>query len=225
MDAAQFDRLTLAIAASLSRRSVLRTVLGVSALGVLRLTQPQHVRARSRQCKPTCGECQQCATGRCRKNKRGRKVCTKGKCKPANDGITCENNVCRTCQGGVCSSKPASEGTTCENNPCRECRNGVCSNTMDDTTCNSTGKCLSGTCNPRPTCVTHHFPCTTHAECCGGRCFPSGSKQTTNYDCGTSEAGQPCYTSDDCIYLGNSCVGYRCRDTGQLPPQPPPSDV
>src|SRR5262245_24046976 len=59
--------------------------------------------------------------------------------------------------------------------PCKTRRNGKCQgNQPDDTPCDGTGRCLSGTCNPQPTCSGSGSSCSS-IPCCAGLCGTSGS--------------------------------------------------
>ena len=51
-------------------------------------------------CKPTCGECQTCQKGNCKK-KNGKKKCAKGKCTDKSNGTDCSRG---TCQNGTCAT-------------------------------------------------------------------------------------------------------------------------
>src|SRR3954447_14282292 len=54
---------------------------------------------------------------------------------------------------------------------CQTCTNGQsCTPAANDTTCDSDGRCLNGTCNPLPTCAGSGEPCdftTQFPVCCG----------------------------------------------------------
>jgi hypothetical protein len=141
--------------------------------------------------------------GTCHKTKHGKK-CKKGTCQPTNESLTCENNPCKECRGGTCSNRAT---IPCENTPCKECRDGTCSNKTNDTSCNGTGKCLTGVCNAQPMCLPFNGGCLTvdPQACCSGDCF---SLATLNGSCQKGAATARCLTPTDCV--SGSCVGYRC---------------
>jgi hypothetical protein len=143
------------------------------------------------QCPPACPDCQHCVNGRT--------------CTPAADGATCQNNPCKVCQGGVCAN---TNGISCENSPCKECQDGVCVNKANDLSCESSGRCLDGTCNPRPRCSGIFADCSPQnpATCCSEVCVASSPPFSPFCYIGT--AGKECIDDFDC--LSGNCVGYRC---------------
>jgi hypothetical protein len=119
-------------------------------------------------------------------------IAKSGTCKPA-----C--GVCQTCQKGKCSKKRGK----------KKCRPGVCRLAANDTACNGTGKCASGTCNPQPTCTQSPAACTTDdpTVCCSDVCIPVGFGNVGF--CLQGEPGKECITNGDCFSV--SCIGYRCQ--------------
>ncbi len=97
--------------------------------------------------------------------------------------------------------------------PCQTRKKGKCTgHKPDDARCRGDGKCLAGTCNPRPTCPSFGAPCTGAAQatdCCSSLCrlFFLGSETGT---CTFGEQGAACVSTTDC-HPRFSCVGYRCQ--------------
>jgi hypothetical protein len=89
--------------------------------------------------------------------------------------------------------------------PCVQKQNGRCTIQLpDDTTCNTTGRCLNGQCNSRPTCVPAGGLCPDgFAQCC------SGQGSLLMCICQPGAAGRPCTVNGDCT--SNSCIGYVCQ--------------
>jgi hypothetical protein len=202
MDAIRFDTLARSLTTSGSRRRAVAAALG-SALGLFGLAHPDDAMAGG-ACKPACTECQSCKKGKCHKTKHGKK-CKKGTCQPTNDGLTCQNNPCRECRGGICSNRASD---TCQGTPCKACRDGTCSNKPNETSCNGTGKCLTGVCNAPPSCTQFDgiCPLSTPEDCCSQTCTPSGVPAVGN--CAKGPAGASCLASTDCT--SGSCIAYRC---------------
>jgi hypothetical protein len=110
--------------------------------------------------------------------------------------------VCERCtRKGQCKRKP--DGETCRGKPCCECKGGLCAQRDDDTACNDTGRCLSGECNPRPTCLRAGQACSAPQECCSRECNGTA--------CALSQPGERCRQDSDCAGSPGTCVGYRCR--------------
>ena len=61
-----------------------------------------------------------------------------------------------------------------------------------------------GVCGTPPACGRWQEPCTTGAECCAQTCLP-----LLDY-CAVSEAGETCYTADDCYEPNSICRGFVC---------------
>lgn len=98
MDAERFDSFTRSLTTGGSRRRAMTTFVG-GAMSLLALVGTQDVSAGdSGKCKPSCGECQQCDKGKC-KRKNGKKRCKNGKCVAKTNGTACTTG---TCQNGTC---------------------------------------------------------------------------------------------------------------------------
>jgi hypothetical protein len=160
------------------------------------------------RCPASCPACQQCVNsqsctpapngGVCQNN--ACKSCQGGSCVNS-DGILCEGNVCKSCQGGACVTR--ANGAEC--GVCRECQAGNCVNKADGATCNGTGKCLNGGCTPAPNCIGAAQGCTIISDCCGGTC-----SDLVGGICPKSSAGERCITNADCD-TGLSCnINFLC---------------
>jgi hypothetical protein len=114
-------------------------------------------------------------------------------------------------QGSPPPSPPASPPPPCPAGcaACQECQNGACVTKANDSTCNGDGRCLNGTCNPRPTCLANEATCTEGGTpCCSGNCEdPAGAN--VFFCLGVASAGAICQENVHC--LSNACVGYRCQ--------------
>jgi hypothetical protein len=132
-----------------------------------------------------------------------------GRCRPA-----C--GPCARCQLGKCHK--TKHGT-------RVCTKGKCRRRPDDAPCNGTGRCLQGTCNPQPTCMSGSgaSPCAGGGECCSGRCLAKGFTNNPTYYCDPSLDGEPCLSDDGCWTgrTGNRrCIGFRCQSGDPILPFP-----
>ena len=90
-----------------------------------------------------------------------------------------------------------------------------CQGQPDNTPCNGDGRCLTGVCNPKPTCFDKARSCSPMNEsaCCSETCPPEPPINVVG-ECSHSEAGKPCYTDASCNFGDTgflTCVGYRCR--------------
>jgi hypothetical protein len=132
MEDTRFDTMAKVLGALTTRRLTVGALLG-GVLGFPAVADGATKRS-SRRCKPECGECQKCKKGKCHRTRSGKKRCSKGKCKPKDDGIDC--GTCRECQGGTCVNKP--ELTPCVGGPNPDCaipngcvcHEGACVQTM-----------------------------------------------------------------------------------------------
>jgi hypothetical protein len=113
-------------------------------------------------------------------------------------GKGCRENCgpCATCQPGKCKRKHGK----------KKCKAGACVPRADDSSCDGSGRCLNGVCNPRPTCAPRNENCIPDGDCCSGIC--AYFDMALNY-CEAGPADTPCYDGDDCESA--SCVGYRCQ--------------
>jgi hypothetical protein len=108
--------------------------------------------------------------------------------------------------GGAAAARMAdAEAKKC--GPCKKKKKGKCKKKKpNDTPCETTGKCLNGTCNQPPTCQpAFALACFDGGDCCSGAClgiFP-------NSNCGQGAQGTPCFTNNDCT--SNSCIGFVCQ--------------
>ncbi len=94
-----------------------------------------------------------------------------------------------------------------------------CQGQPDDTPCNGDGRCLNGMCHARPTCATSATECpnatatsVVDRACCSSICsarLPFSGKAF----CAKSATGQPCYDTNDCSLLADTCRGYVCTAT------------
>jgi hypothetical protein len=114
-----------------------------------------------------------------------------GRCAPA-----C--GPCATCKKGTCKKKRGK----------KRCKPGKCILKPDDTTCDSTGKCLNGTCNPPPGCSSLGQLCTPpdQGDCCGPVCTAFGPG--TGLCSLPAPIGSSCNVNIDCV--SQKCVGFRC---------------
>lgn len=123
-----FDALTKAWITGTTRR---RTLAGAfsGTLAAVGLAFGEDVdAAKSGQCKKTCGQCEFCQTGRC-KRKNGKKRCQKGKCENLRSGTSCTGG------NGNCRCSRAIEGDAfCAAQVLLEC----------SANCTSSGQCPAG---------------------------------------------------------------------------------
>jgi len=153
----RFDAMVKALGSQQgSRRLTLGALLG-GAISCLGLAGTEAKRS-SGSCKPTCGECEACKKGDCKKAKHGKK-CKKGRCKAKAEGTPCTSSTggSGTCQNRVCVTIApvaivCADGTT-------NC-GGACVNTTTDIAncgtcgiaCTGTQVCQASTCFTRSTC-------------------------------------------------------------------------
>ena len=181
MDADRFDTLIRALTDAISRRGLSRRLTALTVTGVLGSVGIDGTKARKR-----CGPCRKKKHGKCKKTRP--------------DSTPC--GVCLACQGGQCVNRCGI---------CEECPNGSCVPKPDDAPCDGSGKCLTGSCNPVPTCLTGAAsvtPCEPPgmpALCCSGHCCVSGA---ADFHCCVGQTGTPCFGNDNCA--GLVCTGYRC---------------
>jgi hypothetical protein len=190
MDADRFDAMARALLSETSRRRTLGSLLG-GTLAALGLTHSHETRARSRRCKPECGECETCKKGEC-KRKNGQKVCKKGKCRPKADGTACSGG--RVCQAGTCGCASGREfcGLSC-------------------------GCCVPNA--PVSGALPSRHRCSASSECCdGGACCnfdpPGNSRegpQCLDLRSHTSACGTTCENVVNCFNIpGTECVNGQC---------------
>jgi hypothetical protein len=93
----------------------------------------------------------------------------------------------------------------------------TCQGQPDDTPCNGDGRCLNGVCQARPTCATSPTSCANATmtpvvdrACCSSTCGAPFAGQTW---CTKSATGQPCYETNDCSLIADTCRGYVCTAT------------
>lgn len=108
MDGDQLDALAKFIGSTVNRRHALIALVGGGAV-TLSLTDPDETwSAKTGACKETCGPCEVCRKGRC-KRKNGKKRCKPGVCEPRQDLDVCgvlevrDPDTCGCCQtSGMC---------------------------------------------------------------------------------------------------------------------------
>ena len=76
----------------------------------------------------------------------------------------------------------------------------------NDGPCTGGGRCLNGTCNPRPRCSPHATPCDANGDCCSGVCASAGGGESS---CLEGAEGTACFGDGDCA--SNFCDGFRCH--------------
>jgi hypothetical protein len=184
MDGSQFDTLLRSLTTARSRRSAL---LGM--LGLLGLTEAEAKHHKKKK-----------------KKKGGSPPASPPPSPPLPPAPQCPTSCpsCQECVNGQ-SCTPKGNGSSCEGNPCKACQSGACVDLAGNTVCNSTGRCLNGTCNQPLNCVPFSSACNpTGAPCCAGTCNGVGNTCPTQ-----GGAGAGCVHGYEC--LSNSCVGYRCQ--------------
>jgi hypothetical protein len=186
VDATRFDTLTRKLTASLSRRRLAMTGIGI--LSVLGAASPDEADARL-ICRPPGVRC----NGACC---RGHLVCRRGRCRLCNR-FRCPDGRClaKSC-GGVCCDK----GTIC-------CA-GVCCAAGE--TCSE-----AGTCTPCTTltnsCVGEETQCTVDKVI--GRC--ATSNEGGNYCVEYGFPCVPCASDQDCtMQLGQAAICVTCEGCG-----------
>jgi hypothetical protein len=211
MDSRRFDALVRSFGEVRSRRGVVRFLGGLGAGLVARLpTEP--LTAKSRGCRPPCGECQECHKGKCFKH-HGRKGCKAGTCKPKANGIRCSNGG--TCEAGVCVSfggcPPACPTCTACPSPAALCE--AQPNGQPGHQCEKPKVCCNGACcDPIHEC-NDAGRCATCAEVCPKGCELCLSTSEGRTFCSTADCahctGTPCKISSDCgvdAPFANNCV-------------------
>jgi hypothetical protein len=203
MDAARFDELARNLANTSSRRRASRTLAALALGGALSVSLGDGTQAKK------CGPCRKKKKGKCKKKLPDGtpcggecNACLGGACGSKPDGTAC-GGECNQCLSGTCGNKPG--GTAC-GGVCNQCEGGSCGNKPNDTACNGTGRCLTGACNPMPTCMpAFSIACFNSSQCCSGACpgiFP-------NTSCSQGNSGTPCYSGSDCV--SGVCSGFRCQ--------------
>jgi hypothetical protein len=185
LDQLHIERLTRIFSSAPSRRDILHGLIA-AGLGLGALWLPDTAASRKGK----------------RKRKRRKKT-------QAQTPIQCPA-ACPECQecvnGQTCT--PAAHGAMCQGNPCKACQAGSCVNKSNDSSCNGAGKCLNGTCNPRPECGRVFADCSPQdpTSCCSDICatIPPSSPF-----CYAGASGKECTDAGDC--LSGKCVGYRCQ--------------
>jgi hypothetical protein len=97
-----FDAIAHRLPSTTSRRDIARTggsVFATAILAHIGLSPSGGLSAKSGTCKKSCGECERCNPGKCRKTKNGKKWCRRGTCKPTADFTNCSFGFCFE---GVC---------------------------------------------------------------------------------------------------------------------------
>ena len=181
MDADRFDTLVRALTGAISRRGLSRRLTALTVTSVLGSVGINAAEGRKR-----CGPCRKKKHGKCKK------------IRP--DSTPC--GVCLACQGGQCVNRCGI---------CEDCLNGSCVPKPNDASCDGSGKCLAGSCNPVPTCLpaVSVTPCKSPempALCCSGHCCEI---VVPDFKCCKGQAGTPCFGNEDCG-PGLVCSGYRC---------------
>jgi hypothetical protein len=217
MDGSTFDALTRSLGTAGSRRRALAGLLG-GALGLRGWREGKDIQAHdlSKKCKKKSGKQKKKCLKKAKQHSASHGspctspggICENNACKMCqertcvnNDGYGCENNACKVCQGGACVNN---NGIGCEFNPCKVCQGGRCVNVVDNTPCNNTGKCLSGSCNPPPMCSATGAPCAggQFGHCCSQGC--TSTNPGTLGSCVKSDGGERCRSDADCA-TGLSC--------------------
>jgi hypothetical protein len=152
LDSRRFDALARTLSAARSRRRLVATAIS-GALGTLGLAQVEA--ARTGNCKPTCGECEQCKKGACKK-KNGKKRCQKGRCEPKANDSPCSGNG--KCLAGTCNLPP------------------VCIQASGDCSVADPGACCSDVCaelGVRDFCLAGASgkDCLASTDCSSGTCI------------------------------------------------------
>lgn len=169
MDAKRFDAIAKALISETDRRRTLGGIL-VSALGLAGAKDAEA--AKSGECKKDCDPlCEFCKEGKCRKNKRGKRVCKKGKCKPLTDGTACSSPANgATCQKGACTCPG---GLTVCSGVCKDLKTDKVNCGTCGTVCPANQVCLNGACG-----------CPAGQELCNGicvsRCAPNAQARNQN---------------------------------------------
>jgi hypothetical protein len=189
MDADRFDALARSLTVAGSRRRALTALSG--SLGLLGFARPDEATAaKSGRCKPTCGECEKCKRGDC-KRKHGERHCKKGRCKPKLDGTACSGG--RVCQAGSCVCTGGREfcGLDC-------------------------GCCVPNA--PIANAIPGRHVCTASSECCdGGTCCnfddpnnPREGPRCFDLSSHTSACGTTCANIVNCFNTNQQCVNGQC---------------
>ena len=158
MDGDRFDTLAKSVVSTTNRQRFLAALFGggVAALG---LASPDETSsARTGNCKETCGLCEACRQGKC-KRRNGKKRCKPGICEPRRDLDECSAVDVRdqlTC--GCCQvlGQPCVPG--CNNRCCSgTCADigGVffCLGLIEGKSCRFGAQCQSGVCNSQGECT------------------------------------------------------------------------
>jgi hypothetical protein len=153
MDSNRFDAIAKSLITEMSRRRTLGGLVG-GTLGVLGLGGADEIQsAKSGKCKQTCGLCEDCAKGKCRKKKSGKKVCKAGQCQPRRDLEDCPAGqvrnplTCGCCQtnGQICT---ATDNNNCCSEGCFDIGTvNICRGRPEGLSCDFGAQCESGVCS------------------------------------------------------------------------------
>ncbi len=232
MDGKRFDHFTKTVAGS-SRRSFLKTALGVAIGGALGASQRSDASAAiKRGIGNTCSRHADCASGFCgEKDRTGRRRCA---CSP--EFATCKDNCLDPATAftsdvancGAC-------GKSCPRTRCEIaiCKGGICGLAPDPNavgrSCDDGNACTTNDiCQPDGTCVGTLITCAASDQChVAGTCDPATGK-CTNPDKPNGTAcndGNACTNTDTCqnglCTGGNPVVctaSDQCHDTGTCNP-------
>ena len=177
MEGQRFDDLTRRLTATLNRRRVMASLLGVA--GAAALGSGAEARVRCRAWDASCTRSSQCCTAYCETSRQApRRQRNRCGCGPlALCGNTCFDLQTDEKHCGACD-------TACE--PGFTCTNGVCK-CGEETTCN--GACCDGVCkktfSDKNHCGACGIVCATGEFCIGGNCVSACAAPTPNSgDCG-----------------------------------------
>ncbi len=236
MDGKRFDDLTRRVGKGHSRRSILKSLLGVGSVAAGAVTVPAATDARTSRSRPTVPppanpSCplpmQMCGDQCC-----GEGLCKEGVCCPNPTDILC-SGLC--CQSGLCSAS----GSCCDIGD-RVCGSICCpassecsvsgnqDSCCDPTTsypcglecCSEPGQCCDGECcDSGAVCLAaifglEEYCCpieqTCDGQCCAGTCFAPVGSGATGYDrscCSSSAGGNFCRGTEAFAGVGACCSG------------------
>ena len=158
MDDDRFDTLAKFIVSTTTRRKSLTALFG-GGVAVLSLASPDATwSAKTGNCKETCGTCEACRTGKC-KRKNGKKRCKPGTCGLLPGLSECavgevRNPVtCGCCQVNGLSCSPGGSNRCCSG-ACTDF-GGVffCLGFIEGKSCQFGAQCRSGVCNSDGRCA------------------------------------------------------------------------
>ena len=209
MDDDRFDSWTRKIAASTSRRSIVKGIAGAFAGAILGSSRASETDAasgylhRGQRCGMSTAPCASCL------------VCMDGRCEAVSEDSHCSDTECGVCRNGIC--RP--DQNRCHG--CDHCTSGLtCKSTCDG----DDQVCCDGSCRPRGTCCQENNDCERCQMCDNGQCVTdphqagkqcSSCKVCENGSC--SKEDPDLYCHGVCCEEGQVCAGHIFKECCDVP--------